>query len=176
MCRSRSGQLFTMDMVASILVFVLIVNLSLMTWNLAQRNSVMFNEDRALRDRAERVADLIVRGPGVPEDWTADTVELVGLAEPDHVLSNEKLDEFDTLSYQEQSDLLRTRGSDFHLNVSSNGSTVEVDTDSGTLTAVFGAAAGEDAETVAVSERRVLVNTSNSDGYDNAVLELVVWR
>ncbi|MDY6766188.1 MAG: hypothetical protein SVW77_02365 [Candidatus Nanohaloarchaea archaeon] len=176
MCRSRNGQIFTIDMVASILVFMLIVNLSLITWNLAQRNSVMFNEDRALRDRAERIADLLVRGPGVPENWTADTVELVGLADPDHVLSNEKLDEFDALSYQEQTDLLRTRGSDVHLNVSTNGSTVEVDTDSGTLTAAFGTPAAADAETVAVSERRVLVNTSNTEGYEDAVLELVLWR
>ncbi|MFB6294776.1 MAG: hypothetical protein ABEI97_03380, partial [Candidatus Nanohaloarchaea archaeon] len=82
-----------------------------------QRNAAMLNEDRALRDRAGRIADLLVRGPGVPSNWTADTVELVGLTEPDHVIKEGKLDAFANLSYAEQRDLLRTREHDFHLQI-----------------------------------------------------------
>ncbi|MFB6294742.1 MAG: hypothetical protein ABEI97_03205 [Candidatus Nanohaloarchaea archaeon] len=176
MYRGRSGQLFTMDMVASLLVFVLIANLSLITWNLAQRNAVMLNEDRALRDRAGRIADLLVRGPGYPSDWTASTVQVVGLTRPDHVISPEKMAEFDALTYQEQKELLRTRASDFFLNVSRNGSTATVDTDTGELALSFGTPAAADAETVAVAERQVLVNATQTQGYSPAVLELVLWR
>lgn len=176
MSHSRNGQIFTMDIIASLLIFMLILNLSLMTWNVVERNSVMFNEERELRDRVNRVGDLLVRTPGHPEDWDAGTVEIIGFTSPDHVLDGEKLDEFDSLSYTDQKELMRTRQSDFHLNVSSNGTTVSVDTGSGDLELVYGLAPADDAETVAVDRRRVLVNASGTPGLNRSTLELVFWR
>ncbi|MFB6294173.1 MAG: hypothetical protein ABEI97_00275 [Candidatus Nanohaloarchaea archaeon] len=174
--RSRSGQIFTVDMIASILVFILIVNLSLITWNLAERNSLMFNDERALRDRAGRVSDLLVRGPGHPENWTAETVEVVGLTDPDHVIDPGKMDAFDALSYQEQQELLRTRQADVHLAVERNGTPVNVTVGGSNLTLSFGQTPADDADTVVASQRRVLVNTSAQTRYRSAVLELVLWR
>ncbi|MCJ7478573.1 MAG: hypothetical protein MUP63_00145 [Candidatus Nanohaloarchaeota archaeon QJJ-7] len=176
MSRSRKGQMFTVDMIASVLIFILIVNLSMMTWNIAQRNSVMFNEERSLRDRAAQISDILIRTPGHPEDWNADNVEIIGLTAPDHVLSREKLEEFDSLSYSEQSKLLRIRQNDFQLEISKEGQLVNVSSDGGNLTLSFGQPPSESSGTVVVDERRVLVNESEKRGYSPAILRTVLWR
>ncbi len=117
MSHGRDGQVFTLDMIASVLVFVLILNLSFMTWNVAERNSVGLNEEKVVRGQVARVADLLVRTPGHPENWTAETVEIVGFTEPDHFIRDGKLDAFGDLSYTEQRDELRATPREFHLRV-----------------------------------------------------------
>lgn len=123
--------MFTSDLAASAFVFLLIVNISLLTWNLAYSNQTAFNEERDLRERVVRVSDLLVRTPGYPSNWTAETVDVIGLVSIDHVLDNRKLLQFRNMSYTMQRDLLRADSNDVYVQVRENEETATID--AGTL-------------------------------------------
>ncbi len=175
MSRSRSGQLFTADMVMSALIFLGIVNLALIAWNTTYEAQTRFDADRSLRDRVDRVSHLIVHTEGYPSNWTADTVRVLGFASQGHELSPRKLSEFADMTPAEQRDAIRANGASFHLNVTADGRTVSVDDPGGgTLPLVFGTPVAADATTAAANRRTVLVPTEN--GTRTATLTLVFWR
>lgn len=107
-------------MAASIVVFLLIVNISLITWNVAERNTVMFTEERDMRDRASRIVSLISRTSGHPENWNASDVEIVGVADPSHIVQEDKLNELEKMSYQKQKQKLRVRDYEFLLDMATS--------------------------------------------------------
>lgn len=123
---SRSGQIFTTDLVISTLIFFVIVNLSLITWNITQANTVMFNDERDLQNRVTRVADLVVRSPGYPTDWNTSSIQVIGFTARDHEIDNRKLAAFHQLPYTQQVHLMRTDHTNFSLTFSSDGHTVNI--------------------------------------------------
>lgn len=169
--------MFTADMLASWMVFFLIINLALITWNVSYENRTRLIEEQTMRDQVVRSTDLMIRTGGYPEGWNASTVRLAGFAPLDHRLNVSLLQSFADLSYEEQRDAARTQGSGFRLTVERDGTPVNVTNSSGmNLTLAYGLEPGPDAGTVTVNRRSVLVNASPSHKLDRATLELVFWR
>lgn len=175
MLHNRNGQMFASDLIASIVVFFFIANLSLIIWNLAYETETRFNEERQIRERVVRSSDLLVRTPGYPQNWTEDTVKLAGFATEDHLLSNEKLRAFNDTAYTTQRDALRSRAYQFYLTVTVDGTIATLqEPGKPDLDLEFGNASLDAAETAAVNKRSVLVNTSNR--IERGTLKLVFWR
>lgn len=169
--------MFSADMLASWIVFFLIINLALITWNVSYENRTRLIEERTMRDQVVRSTDLLVRTGGYPEGWNASTVRVAGFAPLDHQLNVSHLQSFADLSYQEQQEMARTQGNGFRLTVEQDGRLVNVTNSSGgNLTLAYGLEPGSDAGTVTVNRRSVLVNASPSQTLEQATLNLVFWR
>lgn len=177
MLRSREGQMFTADMMASWVVFFLILNLALITWNVSYENRTRLIEERTMRDQVVRATDLLVRTGGYPEGWNASTVRVAGFAPRDHLLNATLLQSFADLPYTEQQTVARTQGREYRLTVTRKGGLVNVTNSSGqNLTLAYGLEPAVDAETVVVNRRSVLVNASPTPKLNQATLNLVFWQ
>lgn len=173
--RPRRGQMFTSDLAVSIFIFFVIVNIALLTWNTVYANKMLFDEERELRERVVRVSDFLVRTPGYPANWTNETVQVIGLVTEDHILDNTKLRELNDTPYRNQSSVLRATPHDFYLTVR-NDTGVMVLSEPGEpdLRLEYGRPPNESADTVAVNERSVLVNSSNR--LQRRTIRLAFWR
>jgi hypothetical protein len=118
--------MFATDLVVSVIVFVFIVNLSLIIWNTAYESETRFNEEHQLRERVVRTSDLLVRSPGYPQDWTANTVKLAGFAERNHRIGTAKLREFNRLRYSQQRKVIRAVDRQFYLRATVDGRPVDL--------------------------------------------------
>lgn len=124
--RSRAGQLFSTDLVGSLIVFFAIINLSMLIWQTAYTNETRFTAEKAVQEQVIRTTDFLVRTQGYPANWTAETVEIAGLADPHHALDNQKLSEFAALPYTRKKEAMRLSSSEFHLIVTVNNTTATV--------------------------------------------------
>lgn len=166
--KSSNGQTFMPDYLASLLVFALLVTIFLGIWNTVVQNQAEFNTGEQMRSRALYTTTFLVSTPGYPSDWTSDTVQIVGLAEEDHVLNSSKLDEFDDMTLEKQKELMRTQN--FLLNISNSSGTLSL----GGSDTVYGTPPTSEAETVVPITRQVLVNKSGN--LVEADLVFVAWR
>jgi len=113
---SKRGQTFTVDFIASLLVFIAI----LLTVNALWAH--ILSDSEYARQRGESaaltaaIADGLVRSPGSPEDWTASDVESAGFVGSEAlVLDARKLSEFLNADYETQRAALSTGGYGFRL-------------------------------------------------------------
>ncbi|RLG16591.1 hypothetical protein DRN62_03350 [Nanoarchaeota archaeon] len=79
----------------------------------------LYNEYSRLRNKAIRVTDLLLRTPGLPEDWNESNYLQLGLAEEEYIISSQKLDQFLNLSEEEVADSLGLGSYRLFLNISS---------------------------------------------------------
>lgn len=123
----RAGQMFTSDLVASMVIFLTVLNLGFFAIQQSVTGQSQFNEQKRMSQQAYQTGDLLVRTPGYPADWNRSTVRIVGLASEDQVLNNTKLSELRLIDdYTAQREALGVLPSEIVINVSRNGSTVEV--------------------------------------------------
>lgn len=168
------GQLFSSDFVVSMMVFMGILGLGVFALNEAVSGQTRFNEHNRMVKEAYRTSDLLVRTPGYPEGWTSSNVQIVGLAESNHVLENAKLQEFENIpTYEEKKGVLELSQWEFNMTVRVNGSVATVRTATGLLDPSFGRPVWANATDVAPAKRSVVVNTT--DGMTPGTLEVVVW-
>lgn len=124
--RSRDGQLFTTDLVISSAIFLLMVNIALLTWNVAYQNKTFMTEERGMRNDVVRATDLLVRTEGYPSNWTDETVEIAGFSNRDHLIDNQKLKEFHQMDYASQREAVRATENDFSIEITVDGEPVTV--------------------------------------------------
>ncbi len=123
----RAGQMFTSDFVASMVIFLTVLNLGFFAIQQSVTGQTQFSEQKRMSQQAYQTGDLLVRTPGYPPDWNRSTVRIVGLASEDQVLNNTKLSELRLMQdYTAQRRALGVMPSEIVINVSRNGSTVEV--------------------------------------------------
>ncbi len=91
---SERGQGMAIDFLFAILIFLFLLNASMLliesSGKLASDESIL----NALNNTASRTADMLVRTGGEPDDWyqlDIDSVTIIGLAKRDRVLENKKL-------------------------------------------------------------------------------------
>ncbi|MFB6166850.1 MAG: hypothetical protein ABEJ62_01150 [Candidatus Nanohaloarchaea archaeon] len=159
---SRRGQMFSTDFVASAFVFLVILNIAFFTWNTAYEQQSRFMEEKAMRQEAFHLASLMVRTPGYPEDWNSTNVEIVGLAEPDHVIQDPKVQEMKDVGYSDLRAVMGLERTEFFLNVTTpsySGTVGKPPTGAGDIV---------------VEERAVIVNSSNL--FERGRLRLLLWN
>jgi len=153
------GQIITMDFFTAALIFFLLITISLITLytypiRLTEtqiRNEMLIN--------ALQISDSLVKSPGTPSSWedNASSVETIGLADSDRILSEKKVNQFVNLSYNQSLSLLSFYNFYFRLINSSNHELV-----------TYG---NKTNGTTAVSIRRYVL-------YNNAqtTMELTLWK
>lgn len=123
----RSGQMFTSDLVTSMVIFLTVMNLGFFAIQQSVTGQSQFNTQQRMAQQAYQTGDLLVRTPGYPPGWNRSTVRVVGLASEGQVLNNTKLSELRLIDgYTEQRERLGVLPSEIVINVTRNGSTVAV--------------------------------------------------
>ncbi|MDY6774425.1 MAG: hypothetical protein SVS85_04455 [Candidatus Nanohaloarchaea archaeon] len=162
MSRSRRGQMFSTDFILSSFVFFLILSVAVLSWNMAYAERNRFSEFQAMNQRAFQFTDMMVRTPGYPRDWTANNVQIIGLARPDHVIQVEKVEELASMNYNETKRVMHLDRYDYFLNIT----TEDFHTSLGKQPS--------NADNIVVERRTVLVNTTNL--FQRGTLEFVLWN
>ena len=121
------AQMWSLDFIVSMMIFMTVVIALMFFWSYASLQvGEQITLDR-LQDTAITVSDLLVRSPGVPEDWTLSTVTIIGLAREEKVLDPGKVYEFTRIPYSTAQKLLRVAPHNFYLEIlTPNGSVVTV--------------------------------------------------
>lgn len=159
---STKGQVFSTDFLISAFVFIVLLNIAAFTYNLAYEQQSRLDRQRVMDRKAFNIASLMVRTPGYPSNWTNETVRIVGLSEPDHVVQDAKVQELKEMTPAERERVMDLDASEFFLNISA-GSYAET-----------AGAPPSDADTVVVDRRSVIVNATNL--LDRGTLTVILWR
>lgn len=97
----RKAQLASIDLFIAITVFLLLSAATIYTWNLYNKrlNENLNYEEMQLI--VLRITDLLVKNPGYPPGWEENPVnlEVIGLAQDDRILSQDKVTAFVNLDY-----------------------------------------------------------------------------
>lgn len=162
------GQTFMPDYLASLLVFAVILAIFIGMWDLMVVNQQKFEGSDNMRSQAIYTTTFLVATPGYPDNWEepSESPTIVGFAQEDHVLDDDKLQAFRSLSYDEQRRLLQVEN--YQLSVYNSTDNLSL----GGSELVFGDSF-ENAETVVPVERNVLLNKSGK--LRDAKLGLAIW-
>lgn len=162
------GQIWSLDLGASVTIFMLAFIILTFTWGYVRRQADDQQSLVTMRDSALTVADLLVRTPGYPSNWTNQTVQSVGLATQSNLLSEQKVLQFIKLNYTASFDLLQLGAYRYKFQLKyPNGTVVMIN---GTP-----AEAGENftGSESSVAQRYALLDSGTKK---RVVLQLVVWK
>ncbi|MFH1978469.1 MAG: hypothetical protein ABIJ92_04030 [Candidatus Aenigmatarchaeota archaeon] len=93
------GQLWSTDFIVSATMFFTVLFLVIFVWNYTNTQGRERLEFNSIETLALTVSDAIIRTPGLPEDWNASNVRVLGIASDDNVLNSTKVLRFVNLPY-----------------------------------------------------------------------------
>lgn len=120
---SHKGQLSTLDLVASIFIFMVIVSMFLWAWGETQTQMWSYEADRSERQEALGIMEILTRTGGMPDGWellpnvTGGNVTSIGLASEPVVLSVEKLRRLSDIPYEDARGIMGLGGKGFSLKI-----------------------------------------------------------
>lgn len=102
--RCRKGQVSSVDAIVASMIFAILLIFLIAFWFVSIDSIGNVTAKNTLQTPAIAISDLLLKSPGVPENWENDTssLKVIGLAvsDTDHnVLDMEKLDNFTALEY-----------------------------------------------------------------------------
>ncbi|MFH1065377.1 MAG: hypothetical protein V1734_02620 [Nanoarchaeota archaeon] len=108
----RKGQIASVDLFIAFFVFILLISILVGTWNLYNQRLNESMEYEKMRLGAYYISDSFVKTSGTPSAWenNPSSVEIIGLAIDDRVLSSAKVDAFANLSYASAREKLKIMG------------------------------------------------------------------
>jgi len=121
----RRGLVFTMDFIASLFFFLVIILTLLWVWGETHRRISEYQEVSARHRRLLDVSTILVKTPGNPPDWhmhavDPETVKALGLAREGNVLDDEKLETLEGADYMSLQEILGFGNENFTITVSDN--------------------------------------------------------
>ena len=134
---NKKGQGVAIDFLFAVMIFLLILNASMILINSNNEIAVDKNLIGGLQSSASQAIDTLVRTEGMPTDWqnkSMGEVTSIGLAKRDRVLDNDKVNTFVTWAkdYSDETGdynkvkILLLSGYDFHFKiVNSSGATLK---------------------------------------------------
>jgi hypothetical protein len=118
------GQAFSLDLVFSMLGFMVILILVIASWSFYSNRLDDNVGEEELQLRAFLITDVLVQSPGFPRDWeknisavSKQTVTLLGLAKKDRVLSDEKINLLAAIDYNNTKEIFNIKQLEFHLQI-----------------------------------------------------------
>lgn len=155
------GQVFTLDYVIAVGIFVLVYAACIYAWNSVAYKTLEEFEATEMENTAVRACWQLTRTPGSPADWEADpsTALALGLAPKDRVLSQEKFNQLSVIEYEKLKNYLGVGGFDFNLRV----------------TYINGSFAGEVGK-IPASDKLVSVRRIAVMGNETVFLDFRVWN
>ena len=100
----------------------------LVVWTQTINNNITSRERLDIGLLSVEISDLLVKQTGQPTNWeTGDEIYTLGLAEEDHILDMNKVDEFVNLDYEDAKDLLGVGTYEFYFTLvnASSGATIK---------------------------------------------------
>ncbi len=163
MSPSHNGQVFSADATIGLSLFVVTLVLSITLLNTHMQDKIEIAREERASQIAFQAADFLIRTPGFPSDWDANTVQLIGLADPAYIIQPEKVTQLDTLSYAQIRAHLKTQPYDILINITDPS---------------YSETAGQNwpqsAAIVAQESRTVLIEHTNRTR--RGTVEVTVWR
>ncbi|MEK6861218.1 MAG: hypothetical protein AABY07_04555 [Nanoarchaeota archaeon] len=110
----KRGQAVVTDLFIAIAVFIVLVTITTVIWDLYTIRLKMRQEYEDMIVKNLQISDQLVKNPGVPNDWeyviqqNPDYVDVLGLAFDDRILSSKKVEMFRTnMTNQKVKDILK---------------------------------------------------------------------
>src|SRR3989344_564481 len=165
----KKGQVQSLDLFVSATVFIVLIVTLILVWdNFSKRlDAKVSYED--LSEKAIKITDVLVETRGVPDQWEndADKANVIGLVSNDRVLSNNKIEEFIDMEYDDVKKLFNIEAYDFYFKIiDSNGAIIQVDDND----VEFGNKPSLSSKFVITIQRVVL------RGGSEFVLEFTLWK
>lgn len=121
------AQLWSLDFVLSAVAFSLVLITVFFIWNYTTAETSEKMEFKEMEGLALSVSDLLVRTRGVPADWNATTVKVLGLASEENVLNGTKAERFLDLDYADSKTIMGVPLYDYYFRLTGlDGETVYV--------------------------------------------------
>ncbi|MCK4555019.1 MAG: hypothetical protein KAT83_00275 [Candidatus Aenigmarchaeota archaeon] len=160
----KKGQTLATDYVISLSVFAVILIASISLWNVAEsKKTWSFDIDR-MQKKAMIAADTLVKTGGVPDGWTNESVEEIGISSRDHVINGTLFGNMLEIPYADARFLFGLETYEFHINLTNQ---------TGWQIASYGSVP-QNAEDLALI-RRIAFFENNSASV-RAILSFYVWR
>lgn len=89
--QSSKGQVAITDMFIALFIFVILIVFIASIWNqynLKLDDTIVYED---MITKTFQISDVLIKSPGYPKIWNSTNVEVIGLAENDRMLSNEKV-------------------------------------------------------------------------------------
>ncbi|VVB65729.1 Uncharacterised protein [Candidatus Gugararchaeum adminiculabundum] len=148
----RKGQLSSLSLIVAIGIFLVLFTMMEAQWDFLARQGDQVD----LQVKAFSGTDMLLDGPGYPEEWNASTVKRIGLAVNRGIIDQDKLAQFAAMNYSGARDLLGLGRSDFYMNVTYlNGSIVRANS---TLNASWGSMPTSGSSAVSPARRIAVYN------------------
>ncbi|MFH1592350.1 MAG: hypothetical protein ABIB47_03210 [Candidatus Woesearchaeota archaeon] len=111
------GQIVSLDLILSIVVFILLIGGIIAFWNIyiLRFNANIKQEELALK--ATKITDLFVESQGVPTGWNETNVQVIGLVDRDRRLSSNKLASLLNVTYAQIKTSLNIDANEFYFRV-----------------------------------------------------------
>ncbi len=123
---NRKAQLFTIDLILGIFIFLLTVVAMFSMWDLYLgrfKKDVIYDENFI---KALHITDNFVKTPGYPINWNSQNVEVIGLATENRNLLVDKVKNLTSMSIDEAKKILNIENQNFYFAiVLLNGSVIE---------------------------------------------------
>lgn len=98
----KRGQAVITDLFIAIAVFIILITITTIIWDLYSIRLKMRQEYEDMMLRTIQISDQLIKNPGYPTDWEykissdPEYVKVIGLADEDRVLSADKVEKFRT--------------------------------------------------------------------------------
>ncbi len=161
--RTKKAQVFSLDVVISLIIFMFLVTICFYLWNRTYDKSSYFSEQNLMKERLFQITDLMIRTPGYPENWTEENVRIIGLSSKDHILQLSKLNQLLSMNITQIKDKLRIRDYNLLLNITTTNNSF-----------VLGSLWNINSSMVLAQSRIILLNDSNK--LERGVLKLYLWK
>ena len=113
---NKKAQIFSSDLILSAFVFTAVLSFVfiILVNNQIKIENNLKNSD--LEAKVLQITDILIQSPGDPTNWEEDTsnVNVIGLADKDRTLSEDKLTEFLELDYNITREKMNIEGIDFY--------------------------------------------------------------
>lgn len=149
------GQAFSLDFLVSVSVFGVMASVFLLSWNSMVDAQIDGFEDRDNFEQGERTVQQLITDS--TEDW--NDPNKVGLAQNPYILNSSQINEFDSLSHNQQISLLQAQN--FSLTIESS-------------TQSYNIGHPPNGDTVLPYRRTVLID--NNGSVEKAEVEYIKWR
>ena len=159
----KKAQLFSIDLVISLVLFTVVFIFVLALWNLYSLRLQEKSEFDELQFTALQITDLLLRTPGYPENWLANPTEVavLGLAKSDYTIDPLKLSTFLNLEYNFTKKVLNIERWDYQFRMRTK----------------YGVVAAEKGNPPPVSAQRVVsINRFALIGNETRQVQLLLWK
>ena len=115
------GQTMLYDLMFAVMIFLLLFAFAISKYASIMNDLSRDDAGKEMRNKAEIIAGSLAEGKGVPENWhvlSADDINQIGLARKPMVVSQERLEKFVSMDYNETKDILGIAGYEFFFGLS----------------------------------------------------------